>query len=90
MVLIFALLAGFYVSVMVDSKIALEEGSERGFQSQISGTNEVGVFRKLPFNSPGVGGGGDRQEQLEFKSLRVYFSSYKRYTNHLNWGDLLR
>ena len=26
----------------------------------------------------------------EFKSLRVYFSSYKRYTNHLNWGDLLR
>ena len=58
------LLAGFYVSVMVDSKIALEGGSDMGFQSQISGTNEVGVLRKLLFNSPGVGGGGDRQERL--------------------------
>ena len=27
------------------------------------------------------------KQSLEF---RVYFSSYKRYTNHLNWGDLLR
>ena len=61
---VFVLLAGFYVSVMVDSKIALEGGSDMGFQSQISGTNEVGVLRELLFNSPGVGGGGDRQEQL--------------------------
>ena len=51
---VFVLLAGFYVSVMVDSKIALEGGSDMGFQSQISGTNEVGVLRKLLFNSQGV------------------------------------
>ena len=35
-----------------------------GFESQISGSNEVGVLRKLLFNSPGVRVGGDRQEQL--------------------------
>ena len=51
---VFVLLAGFYVSVMVDSKIALKGGSDMGFQSQISGTNEVGVLRKLLFNSQGV------------------------------------
>ena len=65
------LLAGFYVSVMVDSKIALERGSDMGFQSQISGTNEVGVLRKLLFNSPGVGGGGDRQERLASALAKV-------------------
>ena len=57
---VFVSLAGFYVFVMVDSKIALEGGSDMGFQSQISGSNEVGVPRKLLFNSPGVGAGGDR------------------------------
>ena len=64
MALVFVLLAGFYVSVMVDSKVPLEGGSDKGFQSHISSTNEGGVLRKLLFNSPGGGGGGDRQEQL--------------------------
>ena len=32
-------------------------------------------------------GGGRVIPFSEFKSL---FSSYKRYTNHLNWGDLFR
>ena len=64
MALVFVLLAGFYVSVMVDSKVPLEGGSDKGFQSHISSTNEGGVLRKLLFNSPGGGGGGDRLEQL--------------------------
>ena len=68
MALVFVLLAGFFVSVMADFKVLLEGASDRGIQSDISSTNEVGV---LHFNSPGGGGGGDRQRQFASALVKI-------------------
>jgi len=57
MAVVLVLLAGFYVSAVVDCKVPPKEELEKDFKLQTATTNEVGVFK-----SPG--GGGDRRERL--------------------------
>jgi len=67
MAVVLVLLAGLYVSAVVDCKVPPKEELEKDFKLQTATTNEVRIF-----NSPG--GGGDPQERLASalaKTLRL-------------------
>ena len=65
MSLVLALLAGFYVSTVVDSKVSPKEDLEQDYKLQTPTISEVGVLQ----NSHG--GGGDRQERLASALVKI-------------------
>jgi len=65
MSLVLALLAGFYVSTVVDSKVSPKEDLEKDYKLHTPITSDVGVLQ----NSPG--GGGDRQERLASALVKI-------------------